>query len=76
MVLMEKANLVGVHARAWGVRQRWHVEGMRHQVLLCIHQVLQLLLSQEALEELAVIRAWQLHAIVTLSRGTNSVAGL
>lgn len=76
MVLMKKANLVGVHARAWGVRQWWDVEGVWHQVLLCIHQVLQLLLCQEALEELTVIWAWQLHAIVTLSRDANSVAGL
>lgn len=57
--------------RSWGVRQWWDVEGLGHQVLFSIHQVLQLLLSQEALEELAVIWTWQLHAIVTLSKSAN-----
>lgn len=71
-----KANLVGVHARAWGVRQRWGVEGVGHQVLFSVHQVLQLLLSQEALEELAVVWTRQLHAVVPLSRGANSEKGL
>lgn len=62
-------NLARVHACAWGVRQRWDVEGVGHQVLFSIHQVLQLLLSQQALKELAVVGARQLHGVVALSRG-------
>lgn len=52
-----RTDLVGVHASAGCVRQRWDVEGVRHQIFLSVHQVLQLLLVQEALEELAVAGA-------------------
>lgn len=48
------------------VRRRGHVEAPRHQVLLGVHQVIQVLLIQEALKELAVVGAGQLHAVVPL----------
>ena len=64
---VEIKYLAGVHVCAGSVCQRWDVEGVRHQVLLRIHQVLQLLLVQQALEELAVVGAGQLHAVVTLN---------
>lgn len=65
-------NLVGVHASAGCVRQRRDVEAVRHQIFLGVHQVLQLLLVQEALEELAVAGAREPHAVVTL--GTQKAA--
>ena len=60
--------LVRVQACSWSVCQWWNFEGVGHQVLLSIHQVLQLLLVQETLEELAVVGARELHAVVTLRK--------
>lgn len=42
---------------------------MWDKVLLCVHQLLQPLLIQETLEELAVIGTGQLHAVIALSTG-------
>lgn len=66
--------LVRVHACAWSVWQWWDVEGVRNQVLLGIHQVLQFFLIQEALEKLAVIGAGQLHAVITLTKAIYAKA--
>lgn len=63
--------LVGVHVCFWCIRQWWNIEGVGHQVLLSIHQVLQLLLIQETLEELAIVGTRQLHTVVTLRKKTR-----
>lgn len=62
------AYSVGVNPRPGGVRRRSHVEASRHQILLSIHQVVEVLFVQKALEELAVIGAGELHAVVSLHR--------
>lgn len=57
---------VGINPGPGGEGRRRHAEASRHQVLVSVHQVIQVLFIQKALEELAVIGAGQLHAVVTL----------
>lgn len=66
---------VGVDTRPDCVRRWSHVVAPRHQVLIGIHQVVQVLLIQEALEELTVIGAWELHPIIPLRKCTASEGG-
>lgn len=54
------------------VRRRSHVVAPWHQVLISIHQVVQVLLIQEALEELTVIGARELHPVIPLRKCTAS----
>ena len=64
---------VGVDPRPGRIRLRGHVEAPGHQILLCVHQVVQVLFVQKTLEELAVVGAGKLHAVVSLNgtRGTH-----
>lgn len=65
---------VGINTGPSGEGRRRHAEASRHQVLVSVHQVVQVLFIQKALEELAVIGAGQLHAVVTLrNRGQNRI---
>ena len=57
---------VGVDSGPGGVGGRGHVEGTGDEVLLSIHEVLQILFLQKALEELTVVGAGKLHAVIPL----------
>lgn len=37
-----------------------------HQILVCIHRVLHVLLANQSTEQFFVCRTWQVHAVITL----------
>lgn len=47
-----------------------------HQILVCIHGVLHVLLADQSTEQLFVCRTWQVHAVVTLKYRVSSMFSL